>query len=377
MEHELGTRACVRAGFRADGAVVTEPTTMPRPLTVSNIAAGVWVFRIHVEGKSTHCGNRALAIRPGGPGDAIGVNALEKGDQGRPGPPGARDAVGDDEAPRRASRRGSSRSCRGSSHADPGLPSPVYFPNRAEIAYVMWYPPQQAAEEIREEVEGHVARRVPDRPVAARARAALRVAPQLAADADAVGARARAGDGARTRGGVGLSPAGPRARRPRPPSAPPATGRSTRTRGSRASPTAPATSRSPTARTRACRSTRWSRRPGASPRASWNGAEPRRRRRDPDRLDHLLQALPPRGGAPRARRGGVRERGDRRGQGLPRAPRSGRARPGRDPQVRAGARAPRPALRVDERARPAPHRGGSAAADERPERGAASSGSSR
>ena len=42
------------------------------------MAAGVWILRIVVEGKSTHCGNRPLAIRPGGPGDEIGVNALEK-----------------------------------------------------------------------------------------------------------------------------------------------------------------------------------------------------------------------------------------------------------------------------------------------------------
>lgn len=78
MQHELGTSAVLEAGFTADAAIVTEPTSIPHPLTVSPIAAGNWYFRIHVEGRATHCGNRALAIRPGGPGDAIGVNALEK-----------------------------------------------------------------------------------------------------------------------------------------------------------------------------------------------------------------------------------------------------------------------------------------------------------
>ena len=78
MQHELGTSAVLEAGFTADAAIVTEPTSIPYPLTVSPIAAGNWYFRIHVEGQATHCGNRALAIRPGGPGDAIGVNALEK-----------------------------------------------------------------------------------------------------------------------------------------------------------------------------------------------------------------------------------------------------------------------------------------------------------
>src|SRR4029077_10703395 len=74
-----GPPAGVRAGFRADAAVVTEPTSFPKPLTISPIAPGNWDLRILVEGKSTHCGNRPLAIRPGGPGDEVGVNALEKG----------------------------------------------------------------------------------------------------------------------------------------------------------------------------------------------------------------------------------------------------------------------------------------------------------
>ena len=67
MQHELGTSAVLEAGFTADAAIVTEPTSIPHPLTVSPIAAGNWYFRIHVDGRATHCGNRALAIRPGGP----------------------------------------------------------------------------------------------------------------------------------------------------------------------------------------------------------------------------------------------------------------------------------------------------------------------
>ncbi len=78
-EYDLGTVACVKAGFRADGAIVTEPTNPPRPLTIAPVSAGFCWLKIVVEGKATHAGNRPLAIRPGGPGDSIGVNALEKG----------------------------------------------------------------------------------------------------------------------------------------------------------------------------------------------------------------------------------------------------------------------------------------------------------
>ena len=119
-----GRARVVRAGFRADGAIVTEPTSFPRPLTVSTVAAGVWILRIVVEGKSTHCGNRPLAIRPGGPGDEIGVNALEKAIDVVEWLQRARGAVGDLQDATRASRPGSSRSARTSCTPTRGCPSP-------------------------------------------------------------------------------------------------------------------------------------------------------------------------------------------------------------------------------------------------------------
>ena len=157
MEHDLGTTAvrARRASVR-DGAIVTEPTSFPRPLTVSTVAAGVWILRIVVEGKSTHCGNRPLAIRPGGPGDEIGVNALEKALDVVERAAAARGAVGDLRSATRASRRGSSRSARTSCTPTRGCPFPAYFPNRAAIEYVIWYPPQESAEEVAREIEEHV-----------------------------------------------------------------------------------------------------------------------------------------------------------------------------------------------------------------------------
>jgi acetylornithine deacetylase len=155
MEHALGTSAVVRAGFRADGAVVTEPSSFPRPLTVSSVAAGAWILRIVVTGKATHCGNRPLAIRPGGPGDEIGVNALEK----------ALDVV---EALQRLEERWGiekRHQCFSPGfftigpnllHADAGVSFPSYFPQRAVVEYVIWYPPQEAADAIAAEIEGHV-----------------------------------------------------------------------------------------------------------------------------------------------------------------------------------------------------------------------------
>jgi acetylornithine deacetylase/succinyl-diaminopimelate desuccinylase-like protein len=155
MEHHLGTSACVEAGFRADAAVVTEPTSFPSPLTVSPVAPGNWYLRIKVEGKSTHCGNRPLAIRPGGYGDAIGVNALEKA---------VKIVAWLQEL---ETQWGLTKShpyfwpgffsmLPGVLYSDPGLPVPFYFANHAEISYSIWYPPQEEASEVAEQIESYV-----------------------------------------------------------------------------------------------------------------------------------------------------------------------------------------------------------------------------
>ena len=155
MEHYLGTTACIEAGFRADGAVVTEPSSFPAPLTVSPVAPGNWYLRIRVEGRSTHCGNRPLAIRPGGLGDAIGVNALEKAVK-------IVVALQELEAQWGLTKThphfwpGFFSLLPGVLYSDPGLPIPFYFPNQAEIQYSIWYPPQEEAGEVVREVEDYV-----------------------------------------------------------------------------------------------------------------------------------------------------------------------------------------------------------------------------
>lgn len=154
-EYHLGTLACVKAGFRADGAVVTEPSNPPRPLTITPVSAGALWLRVVVEGKATHAGNRPLAIRPGGPGDAIGVNALEKG-------------VKVVRALQELERQwGLTKShpyftpgffnlMPGIFRADPGVPFPAYFPDRAELHWMIWYPPQEDADSVIAEIERFV-----------------------------------------------------------------------------------------------------------------------------------------------------------------------------------------------------------------------------
>ncbi len=157
MEHPLGTTAVIEAGFRTDAAIVTEPSSYPKPLTISPVAAGVWILRIVVHGLATHAGNRPLVIRPGGPGEAIGVNALEKAVLIVN---GLQELERDWGLTKTHPHFSPGFFTIGANvfHADPGVPFAAYLPNRAFVDYVIWYPPQQSASEVADEIEEYVLR---------------------------------------------------------------------------------------------------------------------------------------------------------------------------------------------------------------------------
>ncbi len=81
MDHEAGTTATVRRGYKADAAIVSEPSSYPQSLTIAPSSPGAFYLVINVTGRATHPGIRAEFVRAGGKGDAIGVNAVEKGVQ--------------------------------------------------------------------------------------------------------------------------------------------------------------------------------------------------------------------------------------------------------------------------------------------------------
>ena len=77
-EHTLGTTACIERGYRADVAIVSEPSAPPVRLGVVVATPGAIGFSVTVEGRTGHAGMRGETIHPGGSGEAAGVNAIEK-----------------------------------------------------------------------------------------------------------------------------------------------------------------------------------------------------------------------------------------------------------------------------------------------------------
>src|SRR3712207_9047394 len=68
------TRNLVRRLPRADAVLVAEPTD----LTIMPVEGGLVHFRIEVDGRESHAGNRYMSVHAGGNGAQAGVNAIEK-----------------------------------------------------------------------------------------------------------------------------------------------------------------------------------------------------------------------------------------------------------------------------------------------------------
>ncbi|MCH8148304.1 MAG: M20/M25/M40 family metallo-hydrolase, partial [Planctomycetes bacterium] len=80
MDHEAGTSATVRRGYRADAAIVSEPSASgTRPLAIVPVSPGLLWMAVTCLGKASHASNRGETIRAGGPGAQVGVNAIDKG----------------------------------------------------------------------------------------------------------------------------------------------------------------------------------------------------------------------------------------------------------------------------------------------------------
>lgn len=78
MEHAIGVTEVLRHGYRADAAIVSEPTGSTGRLVVCAASPGVLVFELVVRGSMSHPCNRGDDERSAGSANEVGVNAIEK-----------------------------------------------------------------------------------------------------------------------------------------------------------------------------------------------------------------------------------------------------------------------------------------------------------
>jgi acetylornithine deacetylase len=156
MNNDIGVSATVERGYRADAAVVAEPTTGASALAVMPTSPGQLWFTLTVEGKSTHAANRGQTLYPSGIASPPGVSAIDKG-------------LVIYEGLRRLEqqwafskrhplyRPGQFTIMPGIVEAGTaGVQFPLFVPERMRTEYLVWYPPDDDPDGVMREIEQHV-----------------------------------------------------------------------------------------------------------------------------------------------------------------------------------------------------------------------------
>jgi len=155
-ETYAGTGAALQRGYRANAAIVCEPSTPPHKLSINTASPGLVLMHVRVRGKATHISNRHELIRAGGLGAAVGVSAIDK-------------AFLVYQALLKLEEEW------GQTKRHPAYIHPGHFvlfptviqggdilaasvPEECTMMYIIWHPPQDTAESVAEEIQAHIAR---------------------------------------------------------------------------------------------------------------------------------------------------------------------------------------------------------------------------
>lgn len=146
---EAGTGAVLDRGYLADAAIVCEPTCGSSPFGVNPAQSGVFEMKWTVTGKACHAGMRREVIRDGGAGAAVGVDAIEKGMILYQAIKNLERAWGQT---KEHPLYKPGNFCINGAVIQAGTTQSI-VPEKMEMSYAIFYPPQDTAEEIRAELE--------------------------------------------------------------------------------------------------------------------------------------------------------------------------------------------------------------------------------
>jgi acetylornithine deacetylase len=74
----IGAGAVGKRGYKADAAIVSEPSAPPIPLSIAPVSTGLWWVSVAVSGKTSHAAVRGESFRAGGLGTQVAVDAIDK-----------------------------------------------------------------------------------------------------------------------------------------------------------------------------------------------------------------------------------------------------------------------------------------------------------
>jgi acetylornithine deacetylase/succinyl-diaminopimelate desuccinylase family protein len=156
MESDAGTGAALKRGYRADAAIVCEPSSPPHRLSINTASPGLVVMHVKVKGKSAHISMRDELIRPGGLGAAVGVSAIDKIFLVYQALLKLEEDWGQTKRHPAFTRPGHfvlfPEVIQGGDMGAASIPEECY------MMYIIWHPPQDTAESIAEELQAYIAR---------------------------------------------------------------------------------------------------------------------------------------------------------------------------------------------------------------------------
>jgi acetylornithine deacetylase len=155
METEAGTGATLARGYKADAAIVVEASAPPHRLAILTASAGALVMGVKIRGKTVHTCMRDELVRAGGRGAEIAVSAIDKGVIIYQALARLEEEWGQTKSHPAFSRPGHFTLCPVTFHGGKGI---SFIPDECVIEYLVWHTPKDSPDQVKKEIEEHVAR---------------------------------------------------------------------------------------------------------------------------------------------------------------------------------------------------------------------------
>ena len=156
MNTSAGTGAAILRGYKADAAIVVEPSGPPYRLGIIPASPGVFYMRVTVRGKAVHASMRDEMVRPGGHGARVGVSSIDKAMIIYEGLRQLEEEWGQTKSHPMYTRPGHFTLHPG---VITGGPSGAFvISDESRIEYSIWHAPQDSEEQVKAEVESQVHR---------------------------------------------------------------------------------------------------------------------------------------------------------------------------------------------------------------------------
>jgi formylaminopyrimidine deformylase len=156
MNTEAGTGATIVRGYKADGAIVVEPSAPPYRLAIITASPGALAMKITIQGKAAHSSMRDEIIRAGGRGSQVAVSAVDKGFLIYQGLLQLEQEWGQSKSHPAFARPGHFTLC--PSVFMGGAQGIAYIPDDCVLEYLVWHAPQESQEQVQSEILAHIDR---------------------------------------------------------------------------------------------------------------------------------------------------------------------------------------------------------------------------